>query len=126
MITSKVPIYNMASGTIKGEVNEVLTVTVHGYITHYLSARRFGNMIHLTGLFVVNTALPINTDFLYISRASGSVVSTETAQVPLISIVGQANNTMHMNSNSNHFINNQSQLETGTYNVDCWYKCKVS
>ena len=116
----------MASGTIKGEVNEVLTVTVHGYITHYLSARRFGNMIHLTGLFVVNTELPINTDFLYISRTSGSVASSEVAQVPLISVTSQANNTMRMNSNSNHFTNNQTQLTTGTYNVDCWYKCKVS
>lgn len=116
----------MASGTIKGEVNETLTVTAHGYITHYLSARRFGNMIHLTGLFVVNTALPINTDFLYISRTSGSVASTEAAQVPLISVTSQANNTMRISSNSNHFINNQTQLATGTYNVDCWYKCKVS
>lgn len=103
---------------------EDLTVTVHGYITSYLTAKRFGSMIHLTGLFVVNTALPINTDFLYVQRLSGGVKNAEYVQVPLISIVGQANNTMRMDSDSNRFINNQTQLATGTYNVDCWYKCR--
>lgn len=102
---------------------EDLNVTVHGYITSYLTAKRFGSMIHLTGLFVVNTAIPINTDFLYVQKIGGGVVNAEYVQVPLISIVGQANNTMRMDSNSNRFINNQTQLATGTYNVDCWYKC---
>ena len=117
--------------TLNTQLNEIetLTINVHSYITSYLSARRYGNRIHLTGAFAVNTALPINTDFLYIQRASGqsgSVVSGEVTQAIVESIGAQPNNTMYMNSNSNHFINNFGVLAVGTYIVDCWYVCKVN
>ena len=131
VLTTTAPDCSGAINELNTQLNEVetLTITAHSYITSYLAAHRFGNKIHLTGAFAVNTQLPINTDFLYIQRASGqsgSVVSGEVTQAIVESIGAQPNNAMRMNSNSNHFTNNFGVLAVGTYIVDCWYVCKVN
>ena len=109
--------------TLNTQLNEKATYTIatHGYITSYLSAKRVGNKMHLTGLFLVTATIPRGTDFLYIN---GNVVSDEASHVPMVAI-GGTNNSMYINSGSNHFTS-EYDIAAGTYNVDCWYACKVN
>lgn len=102
---------------LNSDLSELVSKTVTAntdYITSYVSAKARGKMLHIAGLFVVNTEVPINTQILTIADVdiaagySTSVVSNTASRVVTI-------------DGSNHVLCGGSYgIPTGTYCIDTW------
>jgi len=103
------------------DLSELVTKTVTAntdYITSYVSAKVKGKLLHIAGLFVVNTEIPINTTILTIDD-----VDIDSGYSSFV-----ASNTTNRNvtiDGSNHVkCGGSYKIPTGTYCIDTWAPLK--
>lgn len=91
------------------------TVSFNANIASYVNSYSVGKLLHINGLFVVNTALPINTKFMYFDGTAARI------QKSAIIGLGVANTEMLIGAGNTYATNDQGVLAVGTYCIDTWF-----